>query len=317
MSTSNVRITKLTHATRPHRWRYWWLMLVQAAMQMSNVVLSDKLLEGKRKSDVDIRVNGPLHEIMWKVVTENPTWEFRVGTGRNDVTRDVDRNLIGVKVNKFDVYKDNELIGSIGRNYRSTHMGGDYVFAISSNALKNERERNSEYCTKDAKKALAAIKKTFSNKSMSERMDEAFHRAAQVISNDRNSKSHNVHRYTQKLSPTLSSFAFITMQKEFETYAQSVGMSAVLDGYHTAQLEMLTVDEIQTKFNTVEATHLVLSLGGKYVVKTGDKIDIYDDNTLPVEMRGKLGMLKLVEPEQMIEGVGCRATTEVFVLLAE
>lgn len=35
MSTSNVRITKLTHATRPHRWRYWWVMLVQATMQMS------------------------------------------------------------------------------------------------------------------------------------------------------------------------------------------------------------------------------------------------------------------------------------------
>jgi len=35
VSTSNVRITKLTHATRPHRWRYWWVLLVQAAMQMS------------------------------------------------------------------------------------------------------------------------------------------------------------------------------------------------------------------------------------------------------------------------------------------
>ena len=35
MSTSNVRITKLTQATRPHRWRYWWLMLVQATMQLS------------------------------------------------------------------------------------------------------------------------------------------------------------------------------------------------------------------------------------------------------------------------------------------
>jgi hypothetical protein len=255
---------------------------------------------------------------MWKVVTENPTWEFRVGTGRNEVSRDVvDRSVVGVRLNRFDVFKDNEQIGSIGRNYRSTRMGGDYVFAISSNALKNERERNSEYCTKDAKKALAAIKKTFSNKSMSERMNEALNRAAQVISNERNSKSHNAHRYMQKLSPTLSSFAFITMQKEFEAYAQSVGMGTVLDEYHNAQLQMMTVDAIQNKFNTVEATHLVLSLGGKYVVKSGDKIDIYDDNTLPVEMRGKLGMLKLVEPEQMIEGVGCRATTEVFVLLAE
>jgi hypothetical protein len=293
-------------------------MDAKAAMQLSNVILDDKLLEGKRKSDVDIRVNAPLHEIMWKVVTENPTWEFRAGTSRNEVSRDVvDRSVVGVRLNKFEVFKDNEQIGSIGRNYRSTRMGSYYVFAISSNALKNERERNSEYCTKDAKKALAAIKKTFSNKSINERMNEAFNDAARSISRESNEKTHTANRYLSRLSPTIQAFAFVTMQKEFETYAQSVGAINTLNEYKTAQLEMLTVDEIQTKFNTVEGTHLVLSLGGKYVVKTGDKIDMYDDNTLPVEMRGKLGMLKLVEPEQMIEGVGCRATTEVFVLLAK
>jgi hypothetical protein len=293
-------------------------MDAKAAMQLSNVILSDKLLEGKRKSDVDIRVNAPLHEIMWKVVTENPTWEFRAGTSRNEVARSTeDRSVSAVRLNKFEVFKDNEQIGSIGRNYRSTRMGGDYVFSISSNGIKAERDRTSEYCTKDAKKALAAIKKTFSNKSISQRMDEAFNDASRSINRESSSKMHDASRYLSKLSPTIQAFAFVTMQKEFEAYAQSLGMGAMLNEYKTAQLEMLTVDEIQTKFNTVEATHLVLSLGGKYVVKTGDKIDIYDDNTLPVQMRGKLGMLKLVEPEQMIEGVGCRATTEVFVLLAE
>jgi hypothetical protein len=191
------------------------------------------------------------------------------------------------------------------------------VFAITSNGIKAERERNTEYCTKDAKKALAAIKKTFSNKSIAQRMDEAFNDAARSISRENGNKTHTANRCLSRLSPTIQAFAFVTMQKEFETYAQSLGMGAILNEYKTAQLEMLTVDAIQTKFNTIEATHLVLSLGGKYVVKTGDKIDMYDDNTLPVEMRGKLGMLKLVEPEQMIEGVGCRATTEVFVLLAE
>jgi hypothetical protein len=286
-------------------------------MQLSNVILSDKLLEGKRKSDIQIVVGAPLNQIMWKVVTENPTWEFRVGTGRNEVSRDIDRSILGVRVNKFDVFKDNEQIGSIGRNYRSTRMGGDYVFAITSNGIKAERERSEVYCTKDAKKALAAIKKTFSNKSISQRMDEAFNDAARSISRESNLKAHDVSRYTSRLFPTIQAFAFVTMQKEFEAYAQSVGMSAVLNEYHDAQLQMMTVEAIQNKFNTVEGTHLVLSLGGKYVVKSGDKIDMYDDNTLPVEMRGKLGMLKLVEPEQMIEGVGCRATTEVFVLLAE
>lgn len=290
-------------------------MDANAAMKLSNVILSDKLLEGKRKSDVNIRVNTPLNEIMWKVVTENPTWEFRVGTSRNEVARKIeDRSITDVRVNRFEVYKDGEQIGTIARNYRSSRMGSDYVFAISSNGIKNERERNSDYCTKDAKKALAAIKKTFSNKSMAERVNESLDVAKRVIYNERNSKAHTVDKYRYRLTPLMMEFALTVMQKEFEAYAQVNSASNTLAEYHNANLEMLTVDEINNKFDN-GGTSLVLLLNGKYVVKTGDKIDMYDDNTLPVEIRGKLGMLKLVEPEQMIEGVGCRATTEVFVLM--
>jgi hypothetical protein len=36
-----------------------------------------------------------------------------------------------------------------------------------------------------------------------------------------------------------------------------------------------------------------------------------------VELRGKLGMLKLVEKEQMVTGIGCRVNDEIFVLILE
>jgi hypothetical protein len=39
--------------------------------------------------------------------------------------------------------------------------------------------------------------------------------------------------------------------------------------------------------------------------------------TLPVELRGKLGMLKLVDNEAMVTGIGCRVSNEIFVLLME
>lgn len=291
-------------------------MDAKAAMRLSNVTFTDKLLEGRRKSDLtSIDVGTPLNEIMWKVVTENPTWEFRVDRHSNDVSRDDGKNVTGIKVNRFEVYKDNERIGTIGRKYRySRYSENEYVFCITSNAIKKERERSDEYCTKDAKKALASIKKTFSNKSLSERMNEAQDLAYRSISREWSAKAHEGRKKLDKLATTISDFTFVVMKEQFEAYARSVNMGTALDEHHTAALEMLTVDQINTKFSNNETT-LILVVNGKYVVKSGDKIDMHDDNTLPVEMRGKLGMLKLVEPEQMIEGVGCRATTEVFVLM--
>jgi hypothetical protein len=113
----------------------------------------------------------------------------------------------------------------------------------------------------------------------------------------------------------MKTFAFIQHPDEFKKYAVHSGQAHQLAKLREAEAEMLTVTDIEAKFKSDKGTSLVLLSSGKYLVKTGDDIQLYDDNTLPLDMRGKLGMLKLVEPEQMIEGVGCRATTEVFVLL--
>jgi hypothetical protein len=64
-------------------------------------------------------------------------------------------------------------------------------------------------------------------------------------------------------------------------------------------------------------TALVVKDTGKYLVKIGDNVELYDDNTLPVDMRMKLGMLKLVNDEQYITDIGCKVTSEIFVLLVD
>jgi hypothetical protein len=116
--------------------------------------------------------------------------------------------------------------------------------------------------------------------------------------------------------PLMKNFVLDVKADEFKQYAMGNGQLTLLSQLRATGLEMLTVEDIETKFKSGKDTSLVLLSNGKYVVKTGDEVQLYDDNTLPVDMRGKLGMLKLVEPEQMIEGVGCRATAEVFVLLS-
>lgn len=288
-------------------------MDAKTAMTLSNVTISDKLLNGRRKSDFDFVVEKPLNEIMWKVITENPTWEFRVEQYYATLKSETADTRPLITVAKFSVRKDGEEIGKIDRDYR--YDQGGYVFSISSNAIRNERERVGAYRTKDAKKALAAIKKTFSNKSLSERLDEAMAEATRAISRQSSRKRSDHLSTMNSIVPTMKSFVFDAMANEFKQYAVRNGQAHNLAKLKEAEAEMLTVTDIESKFKG-SGTSLVLIANGKYLVKTGDEVQTYDDNTLPIEMRGKLGMLKLVEPEQMIEGVGCRATTEVFVLLS-
>lgn len=289
-------------------------MDASTAMTLSNVTFSDKTLQGKRKSDFDFTVEKPLNEIMWKVITENPTWEFRVPEYYAQIKSATADEKARITVTKFKVFKDGEEIGMIDRDYR--YDAGGYIFSITSNTIRSERERVGAYRTKDAKKALAAIKKTFTNKSMAERIDEAMAEAARAINRQGGRKRNDYANNMQKLMPLIKNFVFDARADEFKQYAMGNGQLTLLSQLRATGMEMLTVEDIETKFKAGKDTSLVLLSNGKYVVKTGDEVHLYDDNTLPVDMRGKLGMLKLVEPEQMIEGVGCRATTEVFVLLS-
>lgn len=288
-------------------------MDASTAMTLSNVTFSDKILQGRRKSDFDFVVEKPLNEIMWKVVTENPTWEFRVPEYYGQIKNATADEKARITISKFRVLKDGEDIGLIDRDYR--YDQGGHVFSIVSNAIRSERERVGAYRTKDAKKALAAIKKTFVPKTLGERMDDAMAQATGVIKRQSSRKRGEIQNVTHSLMPLLKAFAFTSQAEMFKQYAIQHSQMHNLAKYHEAEAEMLTVTDIESKFNTGKDSSLVLFSNGKYVVKTGDNVQLYDDNTLPVDMRGKLGMLKLVEPEQMIEGVGCRATAEVFVLL--
>ena len=80
--------------------------------------------------------------------------------------------------------------------------------------------------------------------------------------------------------------------------------------------EMKTIERVQEDF-TKNKTALVVKDLGKYLVKIGDNVELYDDNTLPLDMRMKMGMLKLVEDEQYLTEVGCKVTSEIFVLLVD
>ena len=80
--------------------------------------------------------------------------------------------------------------------------------------------------------------------------------------------------------------------------------------------EMKTIERVQEDFG-INKTALVVKDAGKYLVRIGDNVELYDDNSLPLDIRMKMGMLKLVQDEEYLTDVGCRVTSEIFVLLVD
>lgn len=276
-------------------------------LAMDNVVISEEL----KGYEFDA-VHSKLEPVISQLATLNPRWMFivenRAGSGISGVYR----------ASGFEVRMDNEVLGHIG--LVSSYTKGALI-SVSNDRISAKRERSNAYRTENADKAISMAKKTFSRMNVNERIAKAKSQAYEAISK----ASHSKERQYRDQNSLVATAMWEWVRKEGEPLflefvkTQMVVSEAkrVMDAHEKAQvlnMEMKSIAEIQNLYGKDE-TLLVIKDGGKYVARMGEKLDMYDDTTLPTDVRMKLGMLKLVEDGEFITEVGCRVSSEIFVLL--
>jgi hypothetical protein len=237
----------------------------------------------------------------------NPLWRFVVTD-----------TLSGHKPVNFSVIDGGETIGKIGRQY----YRGDYKISLTNDRISNARERTESYRTSDVDKAILMAKKMFFRLKPNERIEKAFEQAKQVMTNQHYDKQRE-HRYSERETESLAvKFIMGTGFPLFLGYVNGLPehekqpILKKMEQTRKFKEDMMTIESIKDRFGG-EHTALIIKDEGKYMVKIGQDVQLYDDNTLPESMRGKLGMLKLVEAEHFISSVGCRINDEIFVVLTE
>jgi len=272
-------------------------------MELSNI---DTHKHGK----VD-EVHGTIDRVVYRLATLNPLWTFRV--------RDISTNFQGVKsAMGFDVFEQGEKLGTIARTYR----GGTNVIGISNDRIAKGRSRGDTYHTADAEKAILKAKKLFFRLKPDERIAQATKSAHEAI----HSQMWNRERIKAQEDQTIRKAAMEYFSGPGLAYfleyigtqptSVSTPIFKAVEKAEEVRGEMLTIETIRQRFDREEVA-LVIKDSGKYLVKVRDNVQLYDDNTLPHEMRSKLGMLKLVEAETFLSNVGCRVNDEVFVLVLD
>lgn len=286
-------------------------------LELNNVELSadveKKFADRKAKDDFNgVFVHKVIDPVIQRLATLNPLWRFVatdfVWGGRGG----------HYAISDFLVLEQGEEIGRVER----AHHGNREVIYVANERIAKTRERTNGYRTVDADKAVLMAKKMFFRLKPNERIEKAMENAEKVMSHQKRLKERE--QYNAETTVKNAAHAFI-MGTGFPLFLEHIKTCAEHERNKVKKAmsenerltdEMMTIEKAKAEFEAGK-TALVIKDGGKYLVKIGDKLDLFDDNTLPDWMRGKLGILKLLQAEQFVSNTGCRVNDETFVLMVE
>lgn len=261
------------------------LLKLPNVRMFKNVTMEEEKLQKEAKA------------LAWEVATKHPLWTIEVTGFRN-----------------FRVLCDTEVLGEIGYEW----YGSQCKLFVRNDRISQNSTRKDAYHTDKVDKAYLRVKKTFGPMNLAERISKAVKVAEGVLDNQAHRNRINAREQERPLDSSLMKWARAN-KSQFVSWLTETRQGDMLE--HLRKLEELQVDMVTIKETTDafqnQKTALVVLADGQYIVKIRDNVQLYDDVTLPHELRGKLGMLKLVEKEAMVTGIGCRVNDEIFVLLLE
>ena len=283
-------------------------------LSFSNVVIGEDLQKSLDKEGLKLTgVFEMLDPVVSRLASLNPLWTFVINNSGQSMGNK--RVACG-----FTIKLDGEELGTIGLSYMG-HRGR--VIAISNDRIGKGRQRSDSYRTVDADKAILTAKKMFGKMNPNERIQKAKDAAERVVSRaswnkerDRTQHQGNIKNEMLVWAETKGHAMFLEYLKTEAIPSLRQKVTTSMEKVALLDTEMKTIEKVQEDFSNSK-TALVVKDTGKYLVKIGDKVDLYDDNTLPLDMRMKMGMLKLVEDEQYLTDVGCKISSEIFVLLVD
>lgn len=267
-------------------------------------------------SRIELATNPLLEPIIYKLAIDNPTWRFEV---ESVMRMSIDDNVATFMAYGFHVFADDEALGSISRVH--SHIG--YKIQVRNERIMEGRQRGSGYVTESADKAIAKVKKTFGRLSQKERITKAYDRAENLTSNAVVRRKYDIGAHESVIQQIAMQYVMGEGFNTFMRYVEQEMPPHERDRVTKAatkkaeiESEMATLLAVRDRLGKADSALIVRDLE-KYIVRVGDTVNLYDDNTLPADMRGKIGMLKLVEREHFVSDIGCRVDDNIFVVLLD
>jgi hypothetical protein len=271
-------------------------------MTYANIELKehDRWGKGLVKSTIDPFMKDFIEQLALKY----PQWTFV----ENSVTSNMSNNTY--EVHSFKVMDKREVLGTLTKEWAS----GGARYCVDNHRIASMRERGSGMKTIHMDKAIKHVNKLFGKKNVNEKFTEARQVISTALGHIHNQKRWDLNHKWEGVKDQAQRFIV-------DNYAQFA--SSVTDTKVTHNVEKLPSSFAE--FNSVDAMQNALQKGDAYLVfidglnysvqKGKDPLEVKASEELPDFMRRAVGLLKLVEDNQVIDGVGVRANETTFLVM--
>lgn len=211
----------------------------------------------------------------------------------------------------FRIYEKDEELGTV----KYDDWKGE-KFRISNKRISTSMKKRSAMETKDLNKALKIIADNFGSKSMTERVSEAMNNVTSAISNNMWRKRRTFDETVGKLAQPMVAYVVENMETMGPILEARGVSSAVLARLPQELAEYRNFNAVSTARNSNTGATVVL-YEDRYIVKRDefDEALILTASQLSPEMSAKIGVMKIVDNEAVVESVGMRINSSTFYLL--
>ena len=253
-----------------------------------------------------IQLGEKIAPLAFEAAKKFPRWKF-VGSHTSEYPD-------YLEVTRFIVYENREKIGIISAH--ATRQGTKYV--IDNERIKRILKRGGAMETGDLKKALKLMAKSFGGSTNAEKLATASAKLSGQL-NDGNSS--RAMAYTSAMG-TLYRYINNYVLANFEEVS-AVAIAAGAKPNQVSNIPSLKEDYDTTKqIAEAYSKHkgaFVLLNGRDYLVRDGKDQSplVLSSDQLPSDLKGKLGMLKLLEDNHFMKDVGYRLNATTFFVMQD
>lgn len=274
-------------------------------LALPNVTVAQSLHapDGSRPS---LTIRTQLSELMWSVASANPMWELRIVNARSN------------SVQKVRIFQEGETLGEIGVDYFGTR-GNFAVYVVNDRIAATRQRNNGRQYSEDNKRLLSAIKKNFSRKTVTEKVEEAKNHAARALNSTVWDLSNQTMRATSTVSEPAVAYVLGAGREMFVQHLIATGQSQhvnKLDALQEADSMAKTSIAIKDLYDKNKLALVILD-NDKYIVKYAVNTEMHTNDSFPASLRRSLGMLKLVEKGQIVSNSGMRVDESIFILVQD
>jgi hypothetical protein len=273
-------------------------------MTYANIELKehDRWGKGMMRSTIDPFMK----EFVEQLALKYPQWTFV----ENGVTSDMAN--ITYEAHSVYVMDKREVLGTLTIDW--AQRGHKFWYCVDNHRISSMRERGSGMKTIHMNKAIKHVNKLFGRKNVHEKLTEAKQAVLGAMGGAASQKEWQLRHTWEALKSPAQAF----LAEHYQEFASSVvdkSLSKHVEQLPT-QMEEHSATQHMQQMLVKNNAYIVFIDGINYSVQKGeDPIEVKESDELPDFMRRAIGLLKLVENNQVVNGVGLRVNESTFLVL--